>query len=205
MRKTMVILMTALACLAAIAQEELAETLKRVRPNVEAEAMLGYYRANAPDLLEEIEKRRKAYPEAMDAYLAQLADHFQEVDKLRGEDNALYDRMVRQEKRQCDVRKLSREIQRLAKTPKNEPKNVEEQRLAQLKESRLKLRNLLEQAFDEAQQQQLIQINQLESEVRDLRRLATDRSKNRKYILQERFRINSKTDTKSDNLVQFNN
>ncbi len=188
MRKTMVILMTALACLAAVAQEELAETLKRVRPNVEAEAMLGYYRANAPDLLEEIEKRRKAYPEAMDAYLAQLADHFQEVDKLRGEDNALYDRMVRQEKRQCDVRKLSREIQRLAKTPKNEPKNVEEQRLAQLKESRLKLRNLLEQAFDEAQQQQLIQINQLESEVRDLRRLATDRSKNRKYILQERFR-----------------
>jgi hypothetical protein len=184
----MVILMTALACLAAVAQEELAETLKRVRPNVEAEAMLGYYRANAPDLLEEIEKRRKAYPEAMDAYLAQLADHFQEVDKLRGEDNALYDRMVRQEKRQCDVRKLSREIQRLAKTPKNEPKNVAEQRLAQLKESRLKLRNLLEQAFDEAQQQQLIQINQLESEVRDLRRLATDRSKNRKYILQERFR-----------------
>ena len=188
MRKTMVMLMTMAVCLAAVAQEELAETLKRVRPNVEAEAMLGYYRANAPDLLEEIEKRRKAYPEAMDAYLAQLADHFQEVDKLRGEDNALYDRMVRQEKRQCDVRKLSREIQRLAKTPKNEPKNVEEQRLAQLKESRLKLRNLLEQAFDEAQQQQLIQINQLESEVRDLRRLATDRSKNRKYILQERFR-----------------
>jgi hypothetical protein len=188
MRKTMVMLMTMAVCLAAVAQEELAETLKRVRPNVEADAMLGYYRANAPDLLEEIEKRRKAYPEAMDAYLAQLADHFQEVDKLRGEDNALYDRMVRQEKRQCDVRKLSREIQRLAKTPKNEPKNVEEQRLAQLKESRLKLRNLLEQAFDEAQQQQLIQINQLESEVRDLRRLATDRSKNRKYILQERFR-----------------
>ena len=150
--------------------------------------MLAYYRTNAPDLLEEIEKRRKAYPEAMDAYLGQLADHFQEVDKLRGEDNALYDRMIRQEKRQCNVRKLSREIQTLAKTPKNEPKNVEEQRLAQLKESRLKLRNLLEQAFDEAQQQQLIQINQLESEVRDLRRLATDRSKNRKYILQERFR-----------------
>ncbi len=188
MRKTMVILMTALACLAAVAQDELAETLKRVRPNVEAEAMLGYYRANAPDLLEEIEKRRKAYPEAMDAYLAQLADHFREVDKLRGEDNALYDRMIRQEKRQCEVRKLSRDIQKLSKPPKNEPKNVEEQRLALLKEKRLQLKKLLEQAFDEAQQQQLIQINKLESEVRDLRRLATDRSKNRKYILQERFR-----------------
>lgn len=188
MRKTMVMLMTMAVCLAAVAQEELAETLKRVRPNVEAEAMLGYYRANAPDLLEEIEKRRKAYPEAMDAYLAQLADHFREVDKLRGEDNVLYDRMIRQEKRQCEVRKLSRDIQKLSKPPKNEPKNVEEQRLALLKEKRLQLKNLLEQAFDEAQQQQLIQINKLESEVRDLRRLATDRSKNRKYILQERFR-----------------
>ena len=187
MRKMMVMLMAA-ACLVAVAQEELAETLKRVRPNVEADAMLQYYRTNAPDLLEEIEKRRKAYPEAMDAYLGQLADHFQEVDKLRGEDNALFDRMVRQEKQQCEVRKLSRDIQQLAKVPKKESKNDEEQRLAQLKEARAKLRMLLEQSFDEAQQQQLIQINKLESEVRDLRRLATERSKNRKYILQERFR-----------------
>ena len=187
MWKMMVILM-AVCCLAAIAQEDLAETLKRVRPNVEADAMLGYYRTNAPDLLEEIEKRRKAYPEAMDAYLGQLADHFQEVDKLRGEDNAAYDRMVKKEKQQCQVRRLSREIQQLAKPAKNEAKDAADQRLALLKESRLQLRKLLEQAFDEAQQQQLIQINKLESEVRDLRRLATERSKNRANILQERFR-----------------
>ena len=184
----MMVMLMAVVCLTAIAQEELAETLKRIRPNVEAEAMLGYYRANAPDLLEEIEKRRKAYPEAMDAYLGQLADHFQEVDKLRGEDNAAYDRMVKKEKQQCQVRRLSREIQQLAKPAKNEAKDAADQRLALLKESRLQLRKLLEQAFDEAQQQQLIQINKLESEVRDLRRLATERSKNRANILQERFR-----------------
>ena len=188
MWKMMVMVAVAVACLATAVQAELAETLKRVRPNVEAEAMLGYYRENAPDLLEEIEKRRKAYPEAMDAYLGQLADHFQEVDKLRGEDNAAYDRMVKKEKQQCQVRRLSREIQQLAKPAKNEAKDAADQRLALLKESRLQLRKLLEQAFDEAQQQQLIQINKLESEVRDLRRLATERSKNRQYILQERFR-----------------
>ena len=188
MWKMMVMVAVAVACLATAVQAELAETLKRVRPNVEAEAMLGYYRENAPDLLEEIEKRRKAYPEAMDAYLGQLADHFQEVDKLRGEDNAAYDRMVKKEKQQCQVRRLSREIQQLAKPAKNEAKDAADQRLALLKESRLQLRKLLEQAFDEAQQQQLIQINKLESEVRDLRRLATERSKNRANILQERFR-----------------
>ena len=188
MRKMMVMFMTVVVCLSAVTQDYLADTLKRVRPNVEADAMLGYYRENAPDLLEEIEKRRKAYPEAMDTYLGQLADHFQEVDKLRGEDNAMYDRMVRQERQQCQVRKLSRDIQKLSKPGKNETKEAAEQRLALLKESRLQLRKLLEQAFDETQQQQLIQINRLESEVRDLRRLATERSKNRNYILQERFR-----------------
>ena len=188
MWKMMVMVAVAVACLVTAVQAELAETLKRVRPNVEAEAMLGYYRENAPDLLEEVEKRRKAYPEAMDAYLGQLADHFQEVDKLRGEDNAAYDRMVKKEKQQCQVRRLSREIQQLAKPAKNEAKDAADQRLALLKESRLQLRKLLEQAFDEAQQQQLIQINKLESEVRDLRRLATERSKNRANILQERFR-----------------
>ena len=188
MWRMMIILAVAAAFLATAGETELLETLKRVRPNVEAEAMLGYYRENAPDLLEEIEKRRKAYPEAMDAYMGQLADHFQEVDKLRGEDNAMYDRMIRQEKQQCEVRKLSREIQQLSKPAKNEAKEAATQRLAQLKESRLQLRKLLEQAFDEAQQQQLIQINRLESEVHDLRRLATERSKNRAFILQERFR-----------------
>ena len=94
----------------------------------------------------------------------------------------------KKEKQQCQVRRLSREIQQLAKPAKNEAKDAADQRLALLKESRLQLRKLLEQAFDEAQQQQLIQINKLESEVRDLRRLATERSKNRANILQERFR-----------------
>ncbi|MCR4572416.1 MAG: hypothetical protein K5787_01480 [Lentisphaeria bacterium] len=168
--------------------EELQETVKRVRPNVDAEAMMAYYRTNAPDLLEEIEKRRAAYPEAMDAYLGQLADHFQEIDKLRGEDNVMYERKVKEERQQCQVRRLSKTVQQLAKAPAEEGADAKAEREKQLKAARLQLRKLLESAFDEAQQQQLIQINRLESEVRDLRRVATERSKNRDYILQERFR-----------------
>ena len=168
--------------------EELQETVKRVRPNVDAEAMMAYYRTNAPDLLEEIEKRRAAYPEAMDAYLGQLADHFQEIDKLRGEDNVMYERKVKEERQQCQVRRLSKTVQQLAKAPAEEGADAKAEREKQLKAARLQLRKLLEAAFDEAQQQQLIQINRLESEVRDLRRVATERSKNRGYILQERFR-----------------
>ena len=188
MRKTMAMLLLAMSCLTFGGQEWLVDALKRVRPNVDSEAMLGYYRTNAPDLLEEIEKRRAAYPEAMEAYLGQLADHFQEVDKLHGEDNATYDRMVRQERQQCQVRRLSRDIQSFAKPVKGEDADAAAERQTRLKEARLQLRKVLEQAFDESQQQQLIQINRLESEVRDLRRLATERSKNRGYILQERFR-----------------
>ena len=168
--------------------EALLETARRVRPNVDAEAMMGYYRTNAPDLLEEIEKRRAAYPEAMDGYLGQLADHFQEIDKLRGEDNVMYERKVKEERQQCQVRRLSKTVQQLSKAPVDEEMDSKTERERQLKAARLQLRRLLEAAFDEAQQQQLIQINRLESEVRDLRRVATERSKNRGYILQERFR-----------------
>lgn len=181
----------AIVLMAAVAfgdYEELQETVKRVRPNVDVEAMMAYYRTNAPDLLEEIEKRRVAYPEAMDAYLGQLADHFQEIDKLRGEDNVMYERKVKEERQQCQVRRLSKTVQQLSKTPAEEGADAKAEREKQLKAVRLQLRKLLEAAFDEAQQQQLIQINRLESEVRDLRRVATERSKNRGYILQERFR-----------------
>lgn len=188
MQKITMILALVVSCLVSGGQEAILEMLKRVRPNVDAEAMLDYYRKNAPDLLEEIEKRRKAYPEAMDGYLGQLSDHFQEVDRLRGEDNTMYDRLVRQERQQCQVRGLSRDIQKLSKPAKDETNTAAEERVAKLKAARLQLRNLLETAFDEAQQQQLIKINRLESEVQDLRRLATERSKNRMYILKERFR-----------------
>lgn len=168
--------------------EALMETVKRVRPNVDADAMMAYYKTNAPDLMEEIEKRRTAYPQAMDAYLGQLADHFQEIDKLRGEDNAMYERKVREEQQQWQVRRMSKTVQQLSKAPADEGEDAKMKREKQLKAARLRLRKLLEEAFDEAQQQQLIQINRLESEVRDLRRVATERSKNRGYILQERFR-----------------
>lgn len=188
MQKTTIILALVVSCLVSGGQDALLDMLKRVRPNVDAEAMMEYYQKNAPDLLEEIEKRRKAYPEAMDGYLGQLSDHFQEVDKMRGEDNATYDRMVKQERQQCQVRGLSRDIQKLSKPVKDETQEAVDERLAKLKAARLQLRKLLEAAFDESQQQQLIKINELESEVRDLRRLATERSKNRSYILQERFR-----------------
>ena len=186
MWKTAIILMFLMALSALAEHEALLDVVKRVRPNVDAEAMLKYYQTNAPDLLDEIEKRRKAYPDAMDNYTGQLADHFQEIDKLRGEDNALYERKVSEERQQCQVRKLSKEIQQLAKPVKEE--DAEVLRKLQLQTACLRLRKLLEDAFDESQQQQLIQINRLESEVRDLRRVATERSKNRNYILQERFR-----------------
>ena len=188
MWKTAIILMFLMALSALAEHEALLDVVKRVRPNVDADAMLKYYQTNAPDLLDEIEKRRKAYPDAMDNYTGQLADHFQEIDKLRGEDNALYERKVSEERQQCQVRNLSREIQKLAKPVNDETDVAKDERLARLKAARLRLRKVLETAFDEAQKQQLSRINDLESEVRDLRRLAAERSANRDYILHQRFR-----------------
>ena len=79
------------------------------------------------------------------------------------------------------MRKLAREIQRLGKPV--EDKDADAQRQQDLAKARTELKVVLETVFDESQQQQLIEINRLESEVRDLRRLANDRAANKDFIL----------------------
>ncbi len=165
--------------------ETLEAAFKRVRPGSEPQAIIGFFKTNAPDLLDEIQAKRKDFPDAMDIFIAQLADRFAEIDAYRGEDQATYDRLVRQERQQCQVRKLAREIQRLGKPV--EDKDADAQRQQDLAKAKTELKVVLETVFDESQQQQLIELNRLESEVRDLRRLANDRAANKDFILKQRF------------------
>ena len=48
-------------------------------------------------------------------------------------------------------------------------------------------RKLLEESFRFSQQNQLIEVNRLEAEVRDLRRLLEEREANRSLIMQQRY------------------
>ncbi len=148
-------------------------------PGLDLEAMRKFYEENAPDLLSEWRRRCKEQPEEAQSYLELLASHFREIDALRLTQPAEYERLVRQQKLESEIRALSRKIQTVAAS-----KNPDQDALLQLK---LRLRTLMEQNFDEAQARQQLEITRLENEIRALKNLAEDRAANKYLILSQRF------------------
>ncbi|MBO4344350.1 MAG: hypothetical protein J5833_01260 [Victivallales bacterium] len=147
---------------------------------VDAERMVAFYAGNAPDLLAEWQKRCAASPEKGLEYTNMLMRNFLEIDRFREANPEEYERLVKQQRTESQIRTISLEIQELAKH------DDEKERLGELK---LKLKKLMEDAFDDAQRRQLLEINRLENEVRNLRNLAEQRAANRQKILQQRFML----------------
>ena len=147
---------------------------------VDAERMVAFYAVNAPDLLAEWQKRCVASPEKGLEYTNMLLKNFLEIDKFREANPEEYERLVKQQRTESQIRTISLEIQELAK------RDDAKERLNELK---LKLKQLMEDAFDEAQRRQLLEINRLENEVRNLRNLAEQRAANKQKILQQRFML----------------
>ena len=160
---------------------ELLRQAQKENDGLDAEALIAFYGKNSPDLLTEWEKRLKASPEKGIEYAKLLIKNYLDIDKFRESKPDEYERLVRQLKNDSLIRMTSLEIQNLAKQ-----ENVDKEKLLELK---LKLRKLMEDAFDEAQRRQLLEINRLENEVRNLRNLAEQRAANKQSILQQRFML----------------
>jgi hypothetical protein len=154
-------------------------------PRINPDDIMTFHRQYAPDLLSEWERRCREEPTGAQAYFLLLADNFVTIDAVRAADPDEYERLLRQQKSESRVRDLSRQIQALSAHDDggNPHRLLTRQRL------KLELKQLLEQSFDEAQQRQLIEINRLEAEMRNLRRLADERAANRRLILGQRFYI----------------
>lgn len=156
-------------------------------PQINPDDVVAFHRQHAPDLLAEWDRRCRDESTGAKAYFLLLADNFAAIDVLRKDDPDEYERQVKQQATESQVRGLSRQIQALAReggVGVGAP-----HRLLTKQRLQLELKHLLEQSFDEAQQRQLIEINRLETEMRNLRRLADERAANRRLILGQRFYI----------------
>ena len=145
---------------------------------LDSDAMIRFYAKNSPDLLSGWETRSSASREKGVEYLKLLIKNFLEIDKFRESNPDEYERLARHMQSESLIRITSLEIQNIAKNPDEKEK---------LQELKLKLRKLMEDAFDEAQRRQLLEINRLENEVRNLKNLAEQRAANKQSILQQRF------------------
>ena len=147
---------------------------------LDTEGMLKFYSENAPDLLEEWERRCRTSVKDGTKYMGMLARHYSEICSAREKSEEEYARLVRQQKTEFKVRSLSRQIQKLAADKSDGDK------LARLK---LELRNVMETAFDETQKRQAQEINRLENELRTLKELVKERAANKDVILRQRFAL----------------
>jgi hypothetical protein len=180
---------TAVAKAAQLVRQEAERSLQQKRPELVIADLLAFYRENAPDLLDEWERRCAQEPDSADAYLSLLAEHYASIVKVKDEDPEEYERLLWQQRQESKVRSISRSIQSLSHPGVDGSLGAEAARLMRLQEEKMKLRQLLEESFDNAQQRQMVEINRLENEVRDLRRLVSERAANRQLILEQRFMV----------------
>lgn len=165
-------------------RQEAWEEAKKKYPHTKPEDIEEFHRQYAPDLILEWEKRCRERPTEAKKYFLLLADNFVAIDSVKDDDPEEYQRLLRQQLTESRLRELSRQIQLLAEPEVGE---TSPHRPLLRQNLMLELKQLLEQSFDEAQQRQLIEINRLEAEMRNLRRLADERAANRRLILGQRF------------------
>ena len=170
-------------------QRESMQAVREEKPELDSIAMMAFLADNAPDLLEEWKRRCAEEPETAKAYLSLLADHFLHINAVQKENPAEYERLIEQQQIESRVRQLARQIQLLPEQIKSAPADKVEVLTHKLETNREELKKLLQDSFDEAQARQLFELNRLESEVRDLRRLVEERATNRQFILEQRFHV----------------
>lgn len=169
-----------------LVQQDAFAAVREKYPQINPNDVVAFHRQYAPDLLAEWERRCREEATSAKAYFLLLADNFAAIDALRKDDPEEYERQIQQQQTESQVRSLSRQIQALA-VEEDEGDDPHRQQTRQ--RLKLELKHLLEKNFDEAQQRQMIEINRLEAEMRNLRRLADERAANRRLILRQRFYI----------------
>jgi hypothetical protein len=156
-------------------------------PGVNVTAMLEYYSRTSPDIHAEI--RAHVADGAADgpAYLGRLAEHYVRLDRVRERNPAEFERLMSLDLLESRARMLGRLILQFSGTTAE--CSAEDAAATALAMNRAKdeLRGVLERTFDSTQQNQRIELNRLDAELRTMRRLLDERASKRELIIRQRF------------------
>ncbi|MBT7161579.1 MAG: hypothetical protein HN849_19800 [Victivallales bacterium] len=150
-----------------------------MKPN----ALWGFYKRYAPDRIQQFERACKTSASKSQESLLAMAQHYLDLEELRQRNPEEYGRLLELEQAESKARELGRRVTALALSS-SKPGSVGHKSLLK---TRKELRLALEKCFQSSQQNQLIEMNRLEAEVRDLRALLQQRQGARELILQQRF------------------
>lgn len=159
------------------------EALKPGHPGLDVSAMLEYYSRTSPDIHAEIRTRVAGGDAA--AYLGRLAEHYVRLDRVRERNPAEFERLLALDLLESRARMLGRLILQLSGAPAEG--DAAKDSAAAVGRAKDELRGVLERAFEGTQQNQRIELNRLDAELRTMRRLLDERASKRDQIIRQRF------------------
>ena len=167
--------------------QSVTRVLGQTHPLLNVKDMLDHYSRTSPDILSEI--RSQVEPGAHDPgpYLRRLADHFGRMEQVRRRNPTEFSRLVALEQLESRARMLGQRIQQL--TEMAAESGVSDRAMAKtaLATAKEELRSALERSFEASQQNQRIELNRLDAELRAMRRLIDEREAKRDLILGQRY------------------
>lgn len=170
----------------------LANSITRVltltHPDIKSGEMLEYYSLNSPDVLVEIRSQvESSGAHDPGPYLRRLADHFTMMERVKRRSPTEFSRLVALEQLESRSRVLGQRIQQLTALVAEGSKSDSAAAKKALATAREELQAALERSFDESQQNQRIELNRLDAELRAMRRLIDEREVKRDLILRQRY------------------
>lgn len=156
-------------------------------PGINVAAMLEYYSRTSPDIHAEIRARVSSGTDDATAYLGRLAEHYVRLDRVRERNPAEYERLMAVDLLESRARMLGRLILQLNGAPAEGSAEDTAAAHAAVTRAKDELRGVLERAFDGTQQNQRIELNRLDAELRTMRRLLDERASKRDQIVRQRF------------------
>jgi hypothetical protein len=157
--------------------------LQKDHPDVKPSALWDFYKKHAADRVREFEGNCKTSQEKAYKTLLVMTERYLDLQAIRQRSEEEYKRMLELIELESSARELGRRVTALTKNA-SAPDEVGHKSLL---ETRKKLREVLEKCFELSQQNELIELNRLEAEVRDLRALLQQRQGARELILQQRY------------------
>jgi hypothetical protein len=156
-------------------------------PEVDVAAMLDYYSRTSPDIHAEIRNRAAGGGTDTAPYLGRLADHYQRLERVRQRNQAEFERLETLDRLESKARMLGQLILQLTGALNDGSAEDAVATRSAADRAKEELRGVLERAFDGTQQNQRIELNRLEAELRTMRRLLDERDAKRDLIVRQRF------------------
>ena len=161
---------------------------RQILAGIQSEEMLGFFAEANPEFLAELDGKCRDDMGAAQEQLRWMARRFRDLERLRIRSPRDYEREVRIERLEGRSRSLGKTVRALTE-PEAEQTRRGRVATSDVDPAKTKraLKAVLQDAFTVVQQGQLIEVNRLEAELKELRRLLAEREANRQTILERRF------------------